>query len=206
MLSTRGLHERLVGTSTSSNNANHATDRALYDLLCARWQLDTGLALVWVVANDGHVVSRCPAECASVANLLLHVGHNSTFWDRAEWEDVADGERSVLAGVDELAGVHAFVGDEGLGVELVAVWITEDDLREGRTTTGIVDNFLHNTTNVAMAFRVIVRSELRWGLVEARVGREDGAATLSLVAFDSVSMCILPMLESRKMAAEYEAS
>jgi len=41
----------------------------------------------------------------------------------------------MLARVDELAGVHAFVRDEGLGVELVAVRVTEDDLGKGSATT-----------------------------------------------------------------------
>jgi len=57
VLRPRCLQERLVRTSTTCNDANHSTDRALNNLLCARWELDAGLTLVWVVSNDGTVVA-----------------------------------------------------------------------------------------------------------------------------------------------------
>lgn len=202
VLSTRRLHERLVGPATSSNNSNHSTDGALDDLLGTGWELDASLALIRVVSDNSHVVSGGPAEGTSVANLLLHVADNGTFWDGSEGKDVSDGERGVLAGVDELAGVHALVGDEGLGVELVSVWVAENDLGEWCAAAGIVDNVLYNTTNVSMALGEIVGAELGRGLVEAlrrvlvyRYSRsswlmgmrtgvrgEDGPASLPLVA------------------------
>ena len=61
-------------------------------------------------------------------------GGTASFRGICEGEDVADGERGVLAGVDELASVHALVGDEGLGVKLVAVGVAEDDAGERSTT------------------------------------------------------------------------
>jgi hypothetical protein len=150
--------EGLVGTSTTGNNTDHATDGALDDLLGAGRKLDAGLALVGVVADDGNVVARGTAERTTVANLLLDVGDDSSLRDGAEGEDVADGERGVLAGVDELAGVHALVGDEGLGVKLVAVGVAEDDLGQRRTTAGVVD--------VTMALGEVERAELRRRLVK----------------------------------------
>jgi hypothetical protein len=66
-----------------------------------------------------------------------------------------------------LAGVHALVGDEGLGVELVSVWVAENDLGEWCAAAGIVDNVLYNTTNVSMALSEIVGAELGGGLVQA---------------------------------------
>lgn len=182
VLGARGLHERLVGSATTSDNSNHATDGALDNLLGTRWKLDAGLALIWVVADDSHVVSRCPAERTSVANLLLHVAHNGTLGDGAKWEHVSDGEGGVLAGVDELASVHALVGDESLGVQLVSVWVAENDTGERRTAASVVDNLLDDTTNVSMALSEIVSAELGRSLVEASVRGEDRAATLPLVA------------------------
>lgn len=70
--------ERLVGPSTTSNDTNHTTHAALDNLLRARGELDTGLALVWVVADDSNVVARSPSERTTVANLLLHVSNNGT--------------------------------------------------------------------------------------------------------------------------------
>lgn len=198
--------EGLVGTSTTGNDTDHATDGALDDLLGARRKLDAGLALVGVVANDGNVVARGTAERTTVANLLLNVGDDSSLRDGAEGEDVADGEGSVLAGVDELAGVHALVGDEGLGVELVAVGVAEDDLGQRSATAGVVDDLLHDTTDVTMTLGEVESAELRRRLVEpfakmlvcgsevcasrwwwfrTGVGSEDRATALPLVANDT---------------------
>lgn len=170
MLSTRSLEERLVGTSTTSNNADHATGRAGDDLLGTGGELDTSLALIRVVADDGHVVAGGATKSTTVTSLLFDVGDDGTFRDGAEGENVADGEGGVLAGVDELAGVHALVGDEGLGDILVLVGAAEGDLGERSTTAGIVDDLLHDAANVAMSLGVVEGSELGRSLVEAGVG------------------------------------
>lgn len=104
------------------------------NLLGTGGQLDAGLALIRVVANDGDVVARGAAQGATVANPLLHVGDDGTLGHGAEGQDVADCQGSLLADVDELAGVHALVGDEGLGNLLELVGVTEDDLGERSTT------------------------------------------------------------------------
>lgn len=65
------------------------------------------------------------AKSASVANLLLDIRNNSSLRARGQGENVANGQGSVLAGVDELTGVEAFIGNEGLGVLLVAVTLLE---------------------------------------------------------------------------------
>jgi hypothetical protein len=135
VLGTRSLQERLVGTTTTGNNANHATSAGVDDLLGTRGKLDTGLALVGVVANDGNVGTRGTAQRTTVTDLLFDVGNNGTLRHLTEGQDVADSQGSLLSGVDELAGVHAFVGNEGLGDLLVLVRVTERDLGERSTTT-----------------------------------------------------------------------
>jgi hypothetical protein len=127
--------ERLVGTTTASNNADHATGAGVHNLLGTGGQLDAGLALIRVVANNGDVVAGGTAQGATVTNLLLHVRDDGTFGHGAEGEDVADGESGLLADVDELASVHALVGDESLGDLLELVGVTEDNLGERSTTT-----------------------------------------------------------------------
>lgn len=121
MLSARGLEKRLVCPSTTGNDTNHTTRLAGEDLLGTRWELDTSLALVEVVADDGYVVTGGTAERTTVPRLVFHVGKDGTFGDGSEREDVANGQSGVLAGVDELSSVHALVGDEGLGVVLEPV-------------------------------------------------------------------------------------
>lgn len=135
VLGARSLQEGLVGTATTGNDTDHTTRAGVDDLLGTGGQLDTGLALIGVVADDGDVATRGTAESTTVTNLLLDVGDDGTLGHLAEREDVADGEGSLLAGVDELASVHAFVGDEGLGDLLVLVGVTENDLGEGSTAT-----------------------------------------------------------------------
>ena len=54
------------------------------------------------MADDGNVVTGGTAERTTVTVLVLDVGEDGTFGDGVEGKDVADGESSVLSGVDEL--------------------------------------------------------------------------------------------------------
>lgn len=171
VLGTGSLEQRLVGTATTGNDTNHTTGGVLDDLLGTGGELDTGLALLGVVANDGNVVTGGTAKSTTVTGLLLDVGDDGTLGQRAEGKNVADGELSVLTGVDELAGVHALVGNEGLGDHLELVGVTELDLGEGSTATGIVDDLLDNTTGVTVTLGVVEGTELGRGLVKTGVGR-----------------------------------
>lgn len=174
-----------VGSSTSSDNTDHASCIALDDLLGTRWELDTGLALIRVVANNGHIVARCASKGTTVTRLLLNVRDNGSFWDGAEGQDVSDSEVGVLAGVDELAGVHALVGDEGLGMESESIGVTEDDLGQRGSSSTLVNDLRDNASHIARAFGIIEGSEFRWRFPETGVGGEDTSSTLSLVADDT---------------------
>lgn len=105
VLGARGLEEGLVGTSTTGDDTNHTTAGRRKDLLSAGGELDTGLALVGVVADDGNVVTGGTAERTTVTGLVLDVGEDGTLRDGVEGQDVADGESGVLSGVDELLWV-----------------------------------------------------------------------------------------------------
>jgi hypothetical protein len=129
--------EGLVSSATTSDDTDHSSGSRVDDLLGAGGKLDAGLALIRVVADNGDVVAGGSAERTTVTDLLLNVGDDGTLRHLTEGEDVADGQSSLLSGVDELAGVHAFVGDEGLGSLLESVGVAEDDLGERSTTTCI---------------------------------------------------------------------
>ena len=152
-------HQRLICASATSDNADHAAHGALDHLLRTARQLHSRLALIWVMTDDCNVVAARPAQCTSIANLLLYVRDDCTFWHRAEREHIADSEICVLSCVDELAGVHALVCDEGLGAELEVVWIAEGDFGEWCASTWIVDDLLYDTADVAMSLSVVVCSE-----------------------------------------------
>jgi hypothetical protein len=149
--------ERLVGTTTTSDDTDHSTGVARDDLLGTGWELDTGLALIWVVTDNGNVVSGGTTESTTVTDLLLDVGDDGTFWDGSERKDVSDGQGSVLTGVDELAGVHALVGDEGLGVELELVWVTEDNLGQWGTYRTAINVRPRCRCSVVCAYHVLGR-------------------------------------------------
>ena len=123
------------------------------------------------MTDDRNVVARSAAQSTTIACLLFYVGDHGSFGHGAEGQDVADGQRCVLAGVNELPSIHALVGNERFGAELVTVWIPEGDPRERGTSAGIVDDFLYDTANVSMPFSKIESSELRGCLVQACVGR-----------------------------------
>lgn len=188
MLGARRLEEGLVGTGTTGNNTDHTTGGRVDDLLGTRGKLDTGLAGVLVVTDDSNVVTGRPAERTTVTSLLLNVGNDGTLGHRGEGKDVADVQRGLFAGVDELAGVHALVGNESLGAELVAVRVAEDNLGQGSTTTRVVDDIPNDTASVSVALSIIEGTELGGVLSQPSVGREDGAGALSLVA-DNSSHC-----------------
>jgi hypothetical protein len=52
-------------------------------------------------------------------------------------------------------------------VELEAVGVTEDDLGQRGTTAGVVDDLLHDTTNIAVSLSEVESAELGGGLVES---------------------------------------
>ena len=91
------------------------------------------------------------------------------------WENVADCESGFFTAVDEGTGVKTFGCYECFFAELVAVGVAEDDTGEGRTAsqerrdvsigfwvwsrggewnvpTGIMDDLLNYSTDVAIAF------------------------------------------------------
>ena len=122
------------------------------------------------MSDNRNIVTARPTQRTTVSHLLLDVCHDCAFRHGAEWKYISDGERSVLASVDELASVHAFISDEGLGAEFVVVGITEDDFGERCATTWVMDDFFHYTADVAMAFCVVVRAKLGWGFIESWMG------------------------------------
>ncbi len=105
--------------------------------------------------DNRDIVPARPAQSTTITRLLLHVRHNCSLRHGTEWEDIADGEGSTLAGVDELAGVHALVRDEGLGVEFEAVWVAEGDFGEWCAAARVVDDLFDYAAQVAVAFGIV---------------------------------------------------
>merc|ERR1719324_487753 len=100
---TASLEQRLVGTSSTGNNADGGTGAGRHGLLGTRRELDAGLASVKVVGDDGGVVARGTGKLSTVSSLGLNVADNGTLGALSKGQNVADGELGTTSGVDELA-------------------------------------------------------------------------------------------------------
>jgi len=152
VVSTTSFQERLVDTTTTSDNTNGGTRTSADGLLGTTGKTYAGLVVIRRVANDGGVGSRSTGKGTTVTSFLLNVADDGTFGEVANREDVSDGQSGLLATVNESTGVHSFSSNEGLRSELVAVGVTENNTGQRSTTARIVENFLYNTPDVAITF------------------------------------------------------
>ena len=77
------------------------------------------------MGDNGGEVSGSTSDTASVSGLFFHVGDNGTFGHAANGQHVSDSQLGLLTAVDELAGVHAFGGDEKLLADLITIRVPE---------------------------------------------------------------------------------
>jgi hypothetical protein len=124
---TSGLQERFINTSSSSNNTNHASSSAGNNLLGTRWELQPCLSLVGIVTDDNDIVAGRTSQCTTITDFFLDVGDDGSFRHFTEGEDVANRQVCLFTSIDELASVHAFIGNESFGAEFIAVGISEGD-------------------------------------------------------------------------------
>lgn len=140
------------------------------------------------MTNDDDVVTRGASKCATVSNLVLNVGHDGTLRDGAKGENVANGKLGLLASVNKLTSVKALVSNEGLGASFVVVRIAEDDLGEGSSTAGVVDDLFDETSGVTVTLGVVESSELGSTLSQTGVGLENG--TVLSLRSDNTTHCL----------------
>merc|ERR1712121_105822 len=169
VVGTSGLQHGLVDTSTTGDDANGSPVGGGDDLLGAG-----------VVGDNGGVVTGSTSNTATISGLLLQVGDDGTLGHLANWHDVTDGQLGLLSAVDELSSVHTFGGNEQFLPGLVPVWVTEVDDGQGCATTGVVDDVLDDTLDVAITLGVIDRTELGSALAVLDVGLEDRPSSLPL--------------------------
>lgn len=187
VVSSSSLEHWLVDSATSCTDTDHTSGSRRDNLLGTRWELQSSLSSVWVVSDNDNIVSGCSSERTTVSHLLLNIRGDGTLWHGSERKDVSDVKGSLLSGIDELTGVHAFVCNECLGSELVLVWITEDNLGQRSTTTRVVDDVLDYSPDVTMSLGVIEGSELGSTFTKSRVRLED-TTRLSLGTDDSTHL------------------
>jgi len=180
VVSVDGSQERLIASLSTSNDTNHSSARSLDGFTDTGGELDSGLSAIFGVTDDDTGGTGSTGEGTSVSEFSLNGSNNSSFGHGVNGEDVSNLEGGFLSGVDEHTSVHAFDGNEILSSELVLVDISELNLCERSATTGIVDNILDNTLDVALSLSEIEGSELGRSHSLVCVGREDSAASVSL--------------------------
>jgi hypothetical protein len=174
------LEQGFIDTTTSSNDSNGGATFVWDNLLGARHELDAGLSVVWVLAEHDCVVSGNTREWAAIANLWLDVGDNGSFRHGREWEDVTDSESSLLSAVDKLASEHTFSRNESFLLVFILVGVSESDLCEGSASTGIVDDWFDDSSNVSVSLRVVEGSVFSSALSTFGVRFEDSTCAFSL--------------------------
>lgn len=186
VVSTSSLEEGLISTSTSGDNSDLGTDIGLDSLLSSRWETDTGGTLLVIVGNDDSETSRSTGELSTVTGTGFNVADNGSLGNLLQRKNISAGKGGLLSAVDELSGVHTLGGNHELSVPLVAVSIQELDLGNGCTSSGVMEDLLDDTTDVAATFGIIDGAELDGSLTSAHMRLEDGGLTLPLRLSDSI--------------------
>jgi len=179
MESTSGLEQGLLQTSAASDDTDHGAGSAKDRLLGTRREADASLALLGVVSDHSAVGAGGTSKRGAVTSLVLEVAHDGTFRQVPNGNNVADVERGANTAVHELASVHALSSNEVLLPGLVVDRVAEVNLRQGSTTTRVVDEILDDALNVALLLRVVDSPELGRPLLQSPAGDEDCARTLT---------------------------
>jgi hypothetical protein len=174
------LEQRLVGTATASDDTNLGAYCGGDSFLSATGQSETGGALLFVVRDDDSERTTATGKGSTVTQLGFHVAYNGTFRDGGQRQNVSDSQGSLRSAVNELTSVHAFGANEQFVVTLVEVSVSELYLSDGGTTTGVVHNVLHHTTDVSMLLGVVQGTKLHRTLTSTGVSLENGGLTLTL--------------------------
>uniref|UniRef100_A0A1L8E7A2 Secreted protein n=1 Tax=Haematobia irritans TaxID=7368 RepID=A0A1L8E7A2_HAEIR len=127
VVSTASLQNRFVDTTTTGNNTNHSTIGGRNHFLGTRWQLHTCLLGVWIMGNDGSIVSGGTCQTATITGFFLQIANDGTFRHLGNGHYVSNLESGFATTIDELSSVHTFGGNEKLLTDLVAVGVTEVD-------------------------------------------------------------------------------
>merc|ERR1719244_1593932 len=175
-----GLQQRLVDSSSTGDDADHRAVAGRNRLLRSRWQFHFRPSHIRVVGDDGGVVAGSSGQFAAISQLLLQLADDSSFRHGADGHHVADGQRRLLAAVDELTRVHALDGDERLLALLKFVGISKLDDGQRCAASGVVNDVLDDAFDVAVAFGVVGSAEAGGAFSMFVVRREDGSRSLTL--------------------------
>merc|ERR1719431_87573 len=175
-----GLQQRFVDSSSTGDDADHRAVAGRNRLLRSRWQFHFRPSHIRVVGDDGGVVAGSSGQFAAISQLFLQLADDGSLGHGADWHHVADGQRRLLAAVDELTRVHALDGDERLLALLEFVGISKLDDGQRCAASGVVNDVFDDAFDVAVAFGVVGSAEAGGAFSMFVVRREDGSRSLTL--------------------------
>ena len=159
MVHAAGLEDGLLGSSTSSDDADGGAGVRVDGLSHTRRKSDSGSGSVFRLRNDGGEGTGGTGVLSLITSVLLHVADKSTFGDLLDGKNISDGKRGLGSAVDVLAGVETFGSNVKFSVGSEGVGISELDLGDGGSTAGVVNDFPDNPSNETISFRVIQTAE-----------------------------------------------
>merc|ERR1719435_665668 len=183
-----GLQQRLVDSSSTGDDADHRAVAGRNRLLRSRWQFHFRPSNIRVVGDDGGVVAGSSGQFAAISQLFLQLADDGSLRHGADGHHVADGQRRLLAAVDELARVHALHGDERLLALLKFVGISKLDDGQRCAASGVVNDVFDDAFDVAVAFGVVGSAEAGGAFSMFVVRREDGSRSLTLRSNDATHL------------------
>merc|ERR1712025_803511 len=175
-----GLEQRLIDTSTASDDTDRGAVGGRNGLLRSRRQFNLRPVNVWVMGDDGGVVAGSSGELAAITSLLFQLADDGSLGHGTNGHHVADSQTSLLAAVDKLSGVHTLDRDERLLALLESVRISELDDSQRRSATRIVDDILNNPLDVSMTLGVVGGAQTGGAFAVLVVRGEDGTRSLTL--------------------------
>jgi len=167
------LKDRLIDSFSGGNQNNHGSSVTSEGLSGTRGELNSGLAEIIGMADDDGRGTGASGELSLITRLGFDVADGSTFGDLVDGEDVTGGEGSFISAVDELTSVHSFSSQEVGSLESVFIGVSEDDLGEGSTTAGIVEDLSDDTLDVTVLLSEVENSESSGSDSVVLVGLED---------------------------------
>jgi len=184
VVNSTGLQDRLINSFTGGDETNHGSGNTGKGLSGTGGKLDSGLAQIIGVTDNDSRGTGASGELTLITRLVFDVTDLSTFGNLVDGKDVTSGEGSLGTSVDELTSVHSFNGEEMVVLESVLIGVSEDDLGEGSSTTGIVDDLSDDTLNVTVLFSEIENSEGSGSDSVMLVSLEDGVLLTSSTTSD----------------------
>jgi len=159
VIDSTSLKDGLIDSFTGGDQTNHSSSVTSKGLSGTGGKLNSGLGKIVGVTDDDGGSTGASGQFTLITRLGFNVADGSTFGDLVDGEDVTGGEGSFISTVDELTSVHAFSSQEVGSLESILIGVSEDDLGEGSTTAGIVEDLSNDTLDVTVLFSEIENSE-----------------------------------------------